>query len=128
MRKDFENWNNEKKGIHNDKVRPHFYEREVWFCSLGDNTRFEQDGTGKTFPRPVLIIKKFNNELFWCIPLTTKKKEGIYYHNVNIKNENQTVILSQLKVVDAKRLQYKIDVIKKDVFEEIKRKIRLFIV
>lgn len=35
-----------------------FYEREIWWCSLGVNIGFEQDGTNDLFERPVLVIKK----------------------------------------------------------------------
>jgi len=47
------------------KVRPFFHGREIWFCAIGANIRFEQDGSGTEFLRPVVIIKKFNKEVFW---------------------------------------------------------------
>lgn len=59
MTKEFIKWNSEKVLVHTDKVRPFFHEREVWWCSLGINVGFEQDGSGKDFLRPIVIIKKF---------------------------------------------------------------------
>lgn len=79
--------------------------------------------------RPVIIIKKFNNEIFWCIPLTTKIKTGKHYHSFSFdEKEISTAIISQLRLIDAKRLQYKVGDINKGDFEEIKRKIRQFLV
>lgn len=124
MRKNFKVWHSEKSILHDDKIRPFFHEREVWFSSLGLNIGFEQDGRGEQFLRPVIILKKFNNEVFWCIPLTKNKKKGKYYFQFQI-NENaiSTAILSQIRLIDSKRLQYKIGDIKEDDFVELKRKI-----
>ena len=54
--KDFSEWHKIKAIIHHDKERPHFHEREIWFCSLGGNVGFEQDGRGETFLRPVIVL------------------------------------------------------------------------
>jgi mRNA-degrading endonuclease toxin of MazEF toxin-antitoxin module len=128
MKKDFKKWHEEKLVVHNEKERPFFHEREVWFCILGENIGFEQDGSGKEFLRPVIIIKKFNNEICWCVPLTTKLKKGQYYFSFNLaNNEVSTAILSQLRLVDVKRFQYKIGNVPKSDFAELKRKIRQFL-
>jgi hypothetical protein len=44
--KDLDRWNELKKKIDSypaDNV-PYFHEREIWFCSIGHNVGFEQDG------------------------------------------------------------------------------------
>jgi len=33
-------------------------------ASLGKNIGYEQDGNGSGFSRPVLVVKKFNNQMF----------------------------------------------------------------
>jgi len=124
MQKDFQKWHGEKSVIHHDKKRPFFHLREVWFCSLGANVGFEQDGGGKRYLRPVLILRKFNNEVLWVLPFTKHKKKGKYYISIKVSNSEllSTVILSQIRLIDAKRLQYKIgDVSEKDFFETKKR-------
>lgn len=128
MKKDFKQWHEEKSAVHNEKDRPFFHEREVWFCILGENIGFEQDGGGKDFLRPVIIIKKFNNEISWCVPLTTREKKGKYYFSFDFgTKEKSTAILSQLRLLDVKRLQYKIGNINQKDFKELKRKIRQFL-
>lgn len=128
MKKDFKNWHSQKSELQDYKARPFFHEREIWFTSLGVNVGFEQDGKGKEFQRPVLILKKFNNESFWGLPLTTKKKKGKYYHSFNLDGRGiNTVILSQLKFMDAKRLQYKIGMMEIAEFNNIKQKLKLLI-
>ncbi len=127
MKKDYKKWNGKKAEIHNDKIRPFFHEREVWFCALGENIGFEQDGSGENFLRPILVLKKFNNEIIWGLPLTRTEKTGKYYHPISLvandsKNDGRpsVVILSQLRLVDAKRLQYKVGTVKDDEFLKIK--------
>lgn len=127
MEKDFKKWMGQKAKIHNDKIRPFFHEREVWFLSLGENIGFEQDGGGEKFLRPMLVLKKFNNEVIWALPLTRTDKTGKYYFRIslvadksNTDDRPSVVILSQIRLVDAKRLQYKVGMVKEDEFIKIK--------
>jgi len=122
--KDFKVWHAEKSTLQNTKVRPGFYEREVWFAVVGENVGYEQDGRGKRFLRPVVVIKKFNNEVLWALPLTTKGKTGKYYFSFEVADHGtSTAILSQLKLVDAKRLEYKIGNVSKSDFKQLKSKL-----
>ena len=127
MKKDYKNWMGLKSGINNDKVRPFFHEREIWFSSLGENIGFEQDGSGENFRRPVLILRKFNNEVIWILPLTRTDKTGKYYFRIslvddvgNIDGKASVVILSQIRLINAKRLQYKIGDVEDEEFVKIK--------
>ena len=83
QKKDFKKWHEKKAAIHTEGQRVFFHEREVWWCSLGANIGFEQDGKGEKFARPVLVFKKFNKEVFRAIPLTLqtkKKKENEHFY------------------------------------------------
>ena len=44
--KEFDKWNELKKKLHNSEKPKKFYfrEREIWWCSLGLNIGFEEDG------------------------------------------------------------------------------------
>jgi len=116
-----------KSEIHNGKIRPFFHEREIWFSSLGENVGFEQDGSGENFMRPIIILKKFNNEVVWVLPLTRTDKTGRYYFKISLTADDGKVddrpsvaILSQIRLVDAKRLQYKIGDVKEFEFLKLK--------
>jgi mRNA interferase MazF len=126
MEKDFQQWHNEKFRIHHDKIRPFFHLREVWFCSLGANVGFEQDGGGKRYLRPVLVLRKFNNEVLWVLPFTKHGKQGKYYCSVKISDSKSPsiLILSQIRLIDAKRLQYKIGDVSEEDFSETKKRLR----
>jgi mRNA interferase MazF len=79
---------------------------------------------GDEFLRPVVVVKKFNNEVLWAIPLTTKEKEGKYYFSFTLGEDGvSTAILSQLRLIDAKRLEYKIGNISKSDFKILKTKL-----
>lgn len=79
MYKNFDEWNLLKKKIDKANNFPFFSEREVWFVNLGLNVGYEQNGKNKKYLRPVIILRKFNNRLFWAIPLTGRLKTGRYY-------------------------------------------------
>jgi len=122
MKKDFKKWHNAKTEIDNSPKRLFFHEREVWWCSIGVNVGFEQDGKGEEFTRPVLVFKKFNNEVFWALPLSTRIKKGKFYQTANLgDNMPRVVIISQLRLIDAKRLIDKAGVISKDSYLNIQK-------
>ena len=101
-----------------------FYEREIWFCHLGTNVGFEQDGKGELFGRPVIIFRKFNNQVFWAVPLTTKEKIGKFYFHIDLNdNIHRMAILSQLRLLDARRLYQKIGMINVDDHRILEEKI-----
>ncbi len=128
MQKDFKNWHHEKSTLQKDKVRPFFHDQEVWFASLGVNIGFEQDGKGEKFLRPVVIVKKFNNEIFWGIPTTKKIKTGKYYFPFKYKDDDSTTaILSQIRLIDAKRLEYRIGIMSKEAFSNMKKHLISFL-
>lgn len=122
--KDYSLWHERKTWLNNEKPRVFFHEREVWWSSIGMNVGFEQDGKGNKFLRPIVIFKKFNNQVFWAVPLTTKLKSGKFYLPVDIgDNINRSAILSQLRLMDAKRLLTKFGFISTQNYIEMKKAI-----
>jgi mRNA interferase MazF len=130
MQKDFKNWHNKKEVLDKGLIRPFFHEREIWFCSLGANVGYEQDGNGEDFQRPVIILKKFNNEIFWGIPLTklkrkiNKNSDKYYFIFSFIKDVKSAAILSQIRLIDGKRLSRVIGFIAKDEFKILTKKLK----
>ena len=124
MKKDFDNWNNRKKEL-NEKQPNFYHEREVRWCSLGVNIGFEQDGTSKTYRRPVLILKGFSRNVCLIIPLTTSTKKNPYHLEIGvIENQKAFAILSQIRLIDTKRIHDRLVVLDKKKFEEIRKAIK----
>lgn len=122
MQKDFVNWH-EKKTIINNKTESDifFSEREIWWTSIGSNIRYEQDGKHEDYSRPVLIIRKFNQYIFYAIPLSTTDKRGPYYHEFQYRDDIKSVaLLSQMRVLDSSRLIKKDGKLNKTTFREIR--------
>ena len=127
--KEYDVWNELKKKIQSDISEPDYFpkEGEVWMSSLGKNIGFEQNGNGTNFSRPILVVKKFNNHMFWCASLSTKQKKFDFYYNFTDPNgEKVSVILAQLKLVSIKRLKRKLYDISSNDLVEIKGKLRDF--
>ncbi len=112
MEKDFKKWTTIKADLHNSNdARLFFHEREIWYCHLGENIGYEQDGRGETYLRPIVIIRKFNNDIFWGLPLTRTQKDLPFYFTFTISSEGgnydekSSAVLSQIRLIDAKRLR-----------------------
>ena len=128
--KDFDSWNILKKSIEDeDSVIDKFpKEGEVWMSALGRNIGFEQNGGGDSFSRPVLMIKKFNNHMFWIVPLSTKQKKFDFYYNYTDPNGLKvSAILAQMKLLSVKRLKRKLYDIDKEILVGVKEKIKSFL-
>lgn len=123
--KDFQGWLVVKEKIHGHQSSLFRHEGEVWWSSIGCNIGSESDGKGKQFYRPVLIIKTWGPDLCLGIPLTSKIKEGRYYMNVSIigRASEGFLMLSQIRVLDTKRLGRKMGSIHKDQLRLVKEKL-----
>lgn len=127
---DFDFWNELKKKIDAEESKPDRFpkEGEVWMSSLGKNIGFEQNGSGDNFSRPVLVVKKFNNRMFWCIPLSTKQKEFDFYFNYTDPNEQRvSAILAQMRLISVKRVKRKLYELNGGKLEEIKARLKSFL-
>lgn len=116
----FDTWNNIKKQLHLRNKKIYFKEREIWWASVGANIGYEENGKNSDYERPVLIYKKFNKDLIWAIPMTSKSKDNKYYF---IISTNSVVILSQLRSFSSKRLIRKMGIISPEIHSEIKNRL-----
>lgn len=122
MTKDFDGWNENKKSIDKRQKVPFCHERELWWCTLGMNIGSEQDGSDIEYRRPVLILKGLSKQTCLIIPLTT----STHAHKLRpaiglVENEQAHALLSQMKVIDTKRLVRKIGSLDKQVFDDIRK-------
>ena len=126
MKKDFDKWNIEKKTLNsNEGYSPFYRERQIRWCKLGVNVGFEQDGTGGEFSRPVLVLKGFNRSVCLVVPLTTSTKDNLYNIPIGeIDGKNASVIISQIRLIDTKRLYKHIGTLDKITFQKIKNTIK----
>jgi mRNA interferase MazF len=121
MIKRFIEWISLKCYIHNSTNQlPLFKERDVWMCYFGENVGFESNGRNENFHRPVIILHKFNKNLFYGMPMSTKLKDNRFYVEIDFKTQKQSVMISQLRVLDARRLHYKKGELSKADFKKVK--------
>jgi len=121
MNKDFDGWNNLKKIVQDKKPPAFFCEGEIWWCSIGMNIGTEEDGKNNLYERRVLILKKFNAEQFLALPITDKLKSSADHFQLG----EDSVILSQARVVSSKRLNRRVRFVSAKTYEEIKRAFKL---
>lgn len=121
----YNNWNLKKQdlqfGTSTDTL--FFNEAEIWWCSLGINIGAESFGKGDNFYRPILIIKKLSNDLCVALPITSKRKVGTWFYNMNFQDKTQCVMLYQIRVIHKKRLYLKIGQIENTILSLVKEKL-----
>ena len=105
-KKNFDEWNGRKKHIEQNTLPDDFFflEGEIWWASLGVNVGQEIDGKNESYERPVLIFKKFSDELSWVIPLSSTKKTHKYFYPIIYQGKPKTLLLLHMKTISSKRL------------------------
>lgn len=125
MGKDFNRWNIEKQIVHNKGGEVFYSEREIWWCILGVNIGFEQDGSEVEHRRPVLILKGLSRRTCLVIPLTTSVRVNKFRISIGpVAEREASALLSQMRVIDTKRLVRKIGTLGRDIFDEVRKNVR----
>jgi mRNA interferase MazF len=120
MEKDFDTWNKIKKATNAEKPRLYTV-REIWWCRLGVNVGTEQDGRGEKFLRPVLILRGFGPDACLVMPLTTSTRKHPLRVPVGVvKDKEARANVSQMRVVDTRRLVEKIGFLEKEIFAHVR--------
>jgi mRNA interferase MazF len=124
MKKDFDRWNEIKKKTNAEEPRLYTV-REIWWCRFGVNVGTEQDGRGKEYARPCVIMRGFGSHACLVIPLTTSSHRHALRIPVGIVNGKVArANVSQIRTIDTRRLVRKIGFLEKDWFVVLRKKAR----
>jgi len=125
MQKDFTTWNIQKQSIHTDGISKLYHAREIWWCASGINIGHEQDGGGSKKLRPALILKGLGSGTCLVVPLTASTQEHAYRVKIGkVGSEEASVIVSQMRVIDTKRLIEKMGFLDKEMFGKVQKTVR----
>lgn len=125
--KDFNGWSIIKSRLNERERLPFISEREIWWCSVGVNVGDEEDGKGTHYSRPVLVLRKFSSRLFLGVPLTTQVKEKAFYHRIHFHDREQCVMISQVRMWDARRLSSCLGQLPENQFDGIREALKAMI-
>lgn len=108
IKRRFANWAKKKFFLHEQKIKKSLYFREgqIWWAALGQNIGVELVGKSDQFHRPVLILKKYNEQMCFVLPLTTKIKDREVWYHIDIPGEKRLRVanLTQGRTMSVKRL------------------------
>ena len=125
MSKDFSIWHVVKKEVDEKTTSRTYHEREIWWANLGLNVGNEQDGSGPRSMRPVLIVKGISKETCFVLPITTSEQQNQYRISIgSATGKLSKVILSQLRLIDTRRLAEYVVLLDKRMFAEIRKNVR----
>lgn len=123
MQKDFDRWNQKKKGLEKSLEKFLFKTGEIWWCSVGVNVKTESCGKGDDFQRPVLVLKKLSGENFIGIPLSSRKKVGSWFVEITIHGEKRYALLYQMRMFNVVRFQRRLASLDGADFKLVKQKL-----
>ncbi len=122
-KKDFDRWISVKKKTEK-RSRINAYKYSVFWCAFGENIGSEISGKGNDFLRPVVILKKFGDRCVLVAPLTSNISPN--KNNILLKitgsEEIKNVLISQIRVIDGKRLYEYIGKVNEEYRETLKEK------
>lgn len=122
----FIDWTKNKIRYHLNNVYKTFYfrEKEIWWAAMGQNIGFEVNGKHQLFERPVLIIKKYSEDVCFILPLSTKIKNPLPWYQIEVDVDGTPSVanITQGRTISSKRLLRKIVVVDKDVYKNIIKK------
>ncbi len=128
MSKNFSGWIKIKEKLDQGSHQPpYFKEREIWWCSVGENVGSEMNGKNEFFRRPILVIRKLDRYSFLGIPLTSKIKKGTWYVTITHGGNKNTVVVSQMRHFDYRRLDKRMGTLDEADFENVVLALVLFI-
>lgn len=125
--KDFNSWNDKKKLTDNRKVNFNVNEREVWWTSLGLNIGVEANGKNDEFERPVLVLKKFNKDMVWVLPITSQSKSNLFHEDFIFRDDTYYIAITQIRTLSTKRFLRKSGMISKSDFERMRKRVASFL-
>lgn len=126
MSKDFQKWHDLKSKINSERQSPLFREGEVWWCSLGANVGVEEDGKNELFERPLLVFRKFNKDMLWGLPMASRAIRTQYDYAISFHGQLRTVLISQMRILSAKRLLRRIGKLDPEEFLTLARYVSAF--
>lgn len=94
---------------------------------VGINIGSEIDGKHENFERPVLVMKVYNKETLFVLPITSREKRDRFHVPMQGKSGRVWVKLTQGRVISSQRLLRKVDVISQGIFENIRAHLLEFI-
>src|SRR3989344_2521308 len=127
--KNFKQWNIEKEQLNHRELPLDFFflEREIWGAAIGINIGREMDGKNDNYERPILVIKKINEELLWAMPITSTQKNEGGFCSIIYKDKPYTLAIQQMRTLSSNRLLRMIARISETDFVKILENISQFL-
>ncbi len=127
MEKEFDRWNRVKKNVDGERRPIEAHQRELWWVSFGANIGIEIDGKHETFERPGIVLRRFNREMVWVMPVTSQKKSSPFYAEFLHGGTTYWAALTQVRTLSTKRFLRKIGMIPQESFVAMQRKLSAFV-
>ena len=124
MEKEFDNWNELKKGLEENSISLMVKEWEIWWTNIWVNIKTESCWKWDNFRRPVLVIKKLSHENCIVIPLSTKIKTWTWFASYEIDWINYTALLYQIKMMNTCRFYVNEWKLERIQFLDIKKRLK----
>ncbi len=124
--KDFDKWNEVKKGISDKESKVSIREGEIRWIAFGVNVGSEIDGKGESFTRPGLVFHVIGSHLVLVIPMSTKVKDVAGYIPFEWKGTTTALCIHQMRIISQKRVLSRKGRISTEKLRSIKEQVKKF--
>jgi hypothetical protein len=121
MEKDFDRWNELKKQVNAAEALPLYHAREIWWAHLGvnvvrDGAVLRAPGLDYQGPQPV--------RLSGCAAHHFQKRDRLYITAGVVEGKRAAAIVSQIRLIDTRRLINKVGTLERALFDPIRKAAR----
>ena len=103
------------------------HEREIWWVSFGVNIGVEIDGKNEKYERPAVVVRKFNRQMVWVVPITSQNRSESFYRKFIFDKETYFACLTQIRTLSTKRFLRKIGMMSEVDFKDVVSKVTSFL-
>lgn len=119
--KDFVGWAKVAEEVEK-REREELYKSGVaYWANLGVNIGSGEDGKGKRFTRPALLLAMLNKTQGLIVPVTSQKKQGANYREIVIDGKVEYLLFDQVRTLDAKCLESVVEEISQESLKSLRK-------
>lgn len=119
--KDFAGWakvaaeieQRERKGLYKSGV--------VYWTNLGVNIGSGEDGKGRRFTRPALLLAMLNKTQGLIVPITSQRKEGANYREIIVGGRVEYLLFDQVRTLDVRCLEEMVEEISREDLKSLRK-------
>lgn len=120
-KKDFVGWAKVAEEVEKREREELYKSGVVYWVNLGINIGSGEDGKGKRFTRPALLLAMLNKTQGLVVPVTSQKKKGANYREIVIGGKVEYLLFDQIRTLDVKCFERMVEEISQESLKSLRK-------